>query len=137
MPTLLQDLFSRHPVAGERPQAVLPIPYGERPTDFRWNSDPLDFDGGYGGSEMDAGYFVLPYWMVTSARCSRYGLVAQYSASLLVPTLVAGTLPPLHQKLGVAQATSPYVVSPVHATIISRPHITLTSKFFPRCSQLY
>jgi hypothetical protein len=69
MPTLLQDLFSRHPVAGERPQAVLPIPYGERPTDFRWNSDPLDFDGGYGGSEMDAGYFVLPYWMVNSARC--------------------------------------------------------------------
>lgn len=58
-----QDMFSRHPVAGERPQAVFPIPYGERPTDYRWNSDPLDLDGNYGGSEMDAGYFVLPYWM--------------------------------------------------------------------------
>ena len=62
-------MFTRHPLAGERPQAVLPIPYGERPTDYRWNSDPLDFDGNYGGSEMDAGYFVLPYWMVCAIRC--------------------------------------------------------------------
>ena len=47
----------------------MPIPYGERPTDYRWNSDPLDLDGNYGGSEMDAGYFVLPYWMVCGIRC--------------------------------------------------------------------
>jgi hypothetical protein len=66
---LEQDMFSRHPVAGERPQAVFPIPYGERPTDYRWNSDPLDLDGNYGGSEMDAGYFVLPYWMVSGICC--------------------------------------------------------------------
>lgn len=102
----LQDLFSRHPVADERPQDVLPIPYGERPTDYRWNSDPLDLDGRceaasaeqapsgfvvltlflrYGGSEMDAGYFVLPYWMVSSARCRVHIISTSMSEGMCSP----------------------------------------------------
>ncbi len=76
---LVQDLFSRYPVADERRQALLPIPYGERPTNYRWNSDPLDLDGSYGGSEMDAGYFVLPYWMVSSVSPSSFLLIVIYS----------------------------------------------------------
>jgi hypothetical protein len=65
---LPQDIFSRHPMAGERPHAVLPIPYGERPTDYRWNSNLLALDGNCCSSEMDAGYFILPYWMVCGIR---------------------------------------------------------------------
>jgi hypothetical protein len=79
----------------------LPIPYGERPTDYRWNSDPLDLDGNYGGSEMDAGYFVLPYWMVRDACCrAGFGCTRTMSRDFVL-TFVLGPLSPLHRQLAV------------------------------------
>lgn len=39
------------------------LPANER-SQFRWNSNPYDMDGGgAGGSEFDAGAWLLPYWM--------------------------------------------------------------------------
>jgi len=40
-----------------------PLPPDERPVD-RWNTNPYTPDGGCAGcAELDAGHFVLPYWM--------------------------------------------------------------------------
>ena len=43
-------------------EATKVFPANER-TQFRWNADPYDLDGGDGYSECDAGAWLLPYWM--------------------------------------------------------------------------
>jgi hypothetical protein len=52
-------LADRH----ERRQALVVLPYDERPM-WKWNENPYRLDGGSGGrSEDDGAYFLLPYWM--------------------------------------------------------------------------
>jgi len=59
------DLRGKLPSCGSPDEACNPVPVAQRPTtDFLWQRDPFQLDGGGGGTVEGAGIdYLLPYWM--------------------------------------------------------------------------